>query len=49
MKIGFEIHCQPVLPGITYQPILGCFGDLDRAYEGIDKISIPSGKIYKEQ
>lgn len=47
--IAFVIDFQPVLPGITYQPILGCFGDLDRAYEGIDKISIPSGKIYKEQ
>lgn len=46
---AFLIDFQPVLSGITYQPILGCFGDLDRVYEGIDKISMPSDKMFQQQ
>lgn len=44
----FEIQYKPVLPGITYQPILGCFGDLDRVYEFISNISMPIDKMYQE-
>ncbi len=47
--LAFLIDFQPVLPGITYQPVLGCFVDLDRVYEDIDKISMPSNKMYQEK
>lgn len=44
----FKIQYKPVLQGITYQPILGCFGDLDRVYEFISSISMPADKMHQE-
>lgn len=44
----FEIQYNSILPGISYQPILGCFGDLDRVYEFIYNISMPIEKMHQE-
>ena len=44
----FEIQYKPVLPAITYQPILGCFGDLDRIYKFISNVSMPVERMYQE-
>lgn len=44
----FEIQYKSILPGISYQPILGCFGDLDRVYDFVYNISIPIDRMFQE-
>lgn len=44
----FEIQYKSILPGISYQPILGCFGDLDKVYDFVYNISIPIGRMFQE-
>lgn len=46
---AFLIEYKSVLPGITYQPILGCFIDLDQVCDCIDNISMPAEKMYQEK
>lgn len=41
----FEIDFVPVLPGFTYQPILGCFSTLEVEYPYISNICIPLEKM----
>lgn len=41
----FEIEYKQVLPGFTYQPIMGCFSSLEQEYPYISNISIPADKI----
>ena len=41
----FEIEYKQVLPGFTYQPIMGCFGGLEQEYPYIGNISIPADKM----
>lgn len=41
----FEIEYKEVLPGFTYQSIMGCFSGLWQEYPYISNISIPMEKI----
>ena len=41
----FEIVYTSLIPGITYEPVLGCFSNLENEYPGISNISIPSDKM----
>ena len=41
----FEIEYKQVLPGFTYQPIMGCFSSLEQEYPYISNISIPADKM----
>lgn len=37
----FEVEYKNLIPGITYQPILGCFSNLEREYPYISNMTIP--------
>lgn len=43
----FEVDFEPVLAtaGISYQPILGCFSNIDHEYDKVRLIGIPSGEM----
>ena len=41
----FEVEYKQVLPGITYQPIMGCFSNLEREYPYISNVTIPIEKM----
>lgn len=41
----FEVVYTSFIPGITYQPVLGCFSNLENEYPCISNISIPSDKM----
>ena len=43
----FEVDFEPVLAsaGISYQPILGCFSDIEREYDKVHLIGIPAGEM----
>ena len=43
----FEIDFEPVLDivGISYQPILSCFSDIEHEYDKVQLIGIPSGEM----
>lgn len=41
----FEVEYVSRIPGITYQPILGCFSNLENEYPYISNLSIPSDKM----
>jgi hypothetical protein len=44
----FVVEYKPLIPGFSYQPILGCFGGLDREYGYIENLSIPADKMHQE-
>ena len=41
----FVVEFVSHIPGITYQPILGCFSNLENEYSYISNMSIPSDRM----
>lgn len=41
----FEVDFEPVLSGISYQPILGCFMGIEREYDKVRLMGIPTDEI----
>jgi hypothetical protein len=41
----FEVDFESVLPGFSYQPILGCFIGIEHEYDKVRLIGIPAEKM----
>lgn len=42
---AFDVYFKSMLPGYSYQVILGCFSNLEQEYAYINNVSIPNDRM----